>query len=199
MPYEMHQLFWILHTINHINFFGIYETFFIGFLTFISLLLVAILHRRGGLLDDLRRIKESSKPILIKIEEIEKDNQCPNILRVYEPALLEPRELENKLETNKCDPSLKDDRGEAERIILLLKILRTLENNIKILSEDFLGKVILKVIIPPLILLFVHGYLNPLVNFIIVVILLVFSVQILWWNLKDFFKKIDIFSTGSKL
>ena len=179
--------FWLAQYGEKINFFGIYTTLFVGFLTFISVLAVAVLYRRSVLLNDLHYIKDAGKTMLQEIKDIEKENS----LMVYEPSLLETGEVIKKIEANKFKLS-KENQQVAERLFLLLNKLRDIENNIKNLFGTFLKKNIFFIIIPSLILVVVWDFLGSSVNFVLVAVLLIYSIKILWWDFRKFLKDIDV-------
>ncbi|MDD5731799.1 MAG: hypothetical protein PHU42_02825 [Patescibacteria group bacterium] len=188
MDQKILQLFNYLIESNKVNFALLYEMFFMGSLTLISIMIVAYFYRRASIMDDLRRIKDASKNVLDEIRKNEVDNKCE--WKVYEPALLEPRELQNKLEKNKCKLN-EEYCATADRTAKLLAAVRSIEEGLKLIFKKTVVRWSLIIVVLSLVAMILSGYLGFILNSLILVVLFILFIKLLFWDLKEFLKSMD--------
>ena len=187
----MHHIAYQMAQFESINFFEIYEALFVGFLTFISILVVAMLYRSEGLDAGLRSVVGDSKGILQKIKaNKDKDDLCP---KIYESALLDPDELRMKIERNLILLSGEDERQEANRIVRLIDIVYSIKIKTKKAFKNLISLCV-ALIVASLILMFFCKFLGFFINLIFIVFLIIFAIYILTKGLNEFFENINIFA-----
>jgi len=182
----------ILQVISHlidgdrINLGSIYEMFFMGSLMITSIMAVAYFYRRNTILIDLFNIKDATKDVLREVEEKEKNKE--DVLNVYEPALLEPRELQNKLDKYKCKLAGKWCCT-ADRTVRLLIAVRGIEENLRKSFKTVMAKNM--VIIAFSVAAIFSSGISSILDFSFLIVLTILFVGFVFRDLKKFLEDMD--------